>query len=88
MIYSWDNILESRGLTGVGKSRLFRPGGGRFPDLGKDYAYIRHSHTCTNDNNNRLIDIIMLTSQDVSPYPTDLMGKQMISQLPLVSQHV
>lgn len=70
MINKWDNILESRGLAGVGKSRLNGPGGGRFPDLGKDYAYIRHSHTCANVNltstNNCLIDIIMLTRRNVT----------------------
>lgn len=68
----WDNILESRGSAGEGKARFFRPGGGRFSDLGKGYAYIRHSHTCANANltalNTCLIDIIMLTSQCVTHY--------------------
>lgn len=85
---NWDNILESRGARPVGKSRSDRLGGVGFSDSGKDCCMIMRSHTCTNDNNNCLIDIIMLTSQCVSPYPTDLVGKQMISQFQLVSQDV
>lgn len=74
MTNKWDNILESRGPAGVGKSRSFRPGGGPFSDLGKDCTAITASHMRVFANltvhNNCLIDIIMLSGRNVSPYPT------------------